>query len=87
MLHDLKQKLSAISGALDDWGVNTFGHVRSELKKLNDELERMRSDTQRTGPTHAEIKIRDKIVELNYREQDMWKEEYKEDNHLHSAIV
>ena len=46
----------------------------SELKQLNADLERMLSDPQRPGPTHVETKIRDKIVELNYREEVMWQQ-------------
>ena len=50
-----------------------FGHVRIELKELTEELERMRNDPHRTGPTHVEIKIADRIVELDHREEIMWK--------------
>jgi len=31
-------------------------------------------DPQRTGPTHAELKIKEKILELNHREEIMWKQ-------------
>ena len=56
------------------WDRNTFGHVRRELRKLKQELERLQSDPQRTGPTHAELKIKEKILELNHREEIMWKQ-------------
>jgi len=41
---------------------------------LKQELERLQSDPQRTGPTHAELKIKEKILELNHREEIMWKQ-------------
>jgi hypothetical protein len=73
-LQKLKQKLLSVSDKLSKWGTKTFGHIRSELKKLNVELERLRSAPNRTGPTHEEIKIADKIVELNNREETMWRQ-------------
>jgi hypothetical protein len=73
-LQELKQKLLSVSDKLSKWGTKTFGHIRSELKKLNVELERLRSAPNRTGPTHEEIKIADKIVELNNREETMWRQ-------------
>ena len=44
-----------------------------ELKKLNLRLEDLRSKPMQTGPSHEEIKTVDRIVELNYREEIMWK--------------
>lgn len=44
------------------------------LKTLLEELDRLRSDSGRTSPSHAEIKIADRIVELNHREEIMWKQ-------------
>ena len=57
--------------------MNTFGHVRRELRKLKQELERLQYDPQRTGPTHAELKIKEKILELNHIEEIMWKQRSK----------
>jgi hypothetical protein len=73
-LQELKQKLLSVSDKLSKWGIETFGHIRSELKKLNVELERLRLALNRTGPTHEEIKIADRIVELNNREEIMWRQ-------------
>ena len=51
-----------LAGSLSEWGVHSFAHVRRELKALNEELERMRSDTTRAGgPSHAEIKVVDEL--------------------------
>jgi hypothetical protein len=57
---------------LEGWGRSTFGHVRLELSKLKEELINLQEDSNRLGPTHAEIKIMDQIVEFNHREQIMW---------------
>jgi len=73
-LQELQSKLKKVSSHLVRWDRNTFGHVRRELRKLKQELERLQSDPQRTGPTHAELKIKEKILELNHREEIMWKQ-------------
>ena len=42
---------------------------------LNDELKRLRSDADRIGgPSHAEIKVVERIMELNHREEIVWKQ-------------
>ena len=67
--------MANVAGCLSEWGVHTFGHVRKELKMLNDELKRLRSDADRIGgPSHAEIKVVERIMELNHREEIMWKQ-------------
>ena len=71
-LPELQQKLANVSGQLQSWGRNTFGHVRVELKQLKEELERLQAEPARSGPSHAEIKVTDRIVELNHREEIMW---------------
>jgi hypothetical protein len=73
-VQDLHRELAAVTSKLDGWGSTTFGHVRQELKNLKAELEKLQSDPARTGPTHREIKINDRIVELNYREAVMWQQ-------------
>ena len=74
-LQELNEKVVRLAGSLSEWGVHSFGHVRRELKALNEELERMRSDTTRAGgPSHAEIKVVERIMELNHREEIMWKQ-------------
>jgi hypothetical protein len=46
--------------------------VRWELRKLAAELEQLQSDPHRSGPSHAELKIKETIVELNHREEILW---------------
>jgi len=71
-LQELNEKVARLAGSLSEWGAHSFGHVRRELKALNEELERMRSDTTRAGgPSHAEIKVVERIMELNHREEIM----------------
>jgi hypothetical protein len=73
-MSDLQHKLSQLSGQLQGWGRSTFGHVRMELRQLKEELEVLQADPHRSGPTHAEIKITVRIVELNHREEVMWQQ-------------
>jgi len=73
-LNDLNRKLSEAAGRLVGWGKQMFGHVRLELQKLKEELDKLQSDPHRSGPSHAEIKMTDKIVELNHREEIMWQQ-------------
>jgi hypothetical protein len=54
------------------WDKHTFGHVQRELQRLGKELERLRDEPTRTAPTHAELKIVDRLVELHHREELMW---------------
>jgi hypothetical protein len=63
-----------VAGQLQGWGQNSFGHVRLELKQLKGELERFHADPNRDGPSHAKIKVSDRIVELNHREEIMWQQ-------------
>jgi hypothetical protein len=73
-LADLNQKLSMAAGKLERWGRQTFGHVRLELRKLKERLEELLADPNHSGPSHEEIKITDRIVELNHREEIMWQQ-------------
>jgi len=40
-LQELQSKLKKVSSHLVRWDRNTFGHVRRELRKLKQELERL----------------------------------------------
>lgn len=73
-LAELHKKLSEVSGSLNAWDSATFGNVNLELKEMKGRLEVLRSDPSRLGPTHEEIKLVDRIVELNHREEIMWKQ-------------
>ena len=48
--------------------------MKRELKDLNARLEQIRSKPLRSGPSFEEIKTMDRIVELNYREEVMWRQ-------------
>lgn len=48
--------------------------MRRELKDLYAELEQLRADPMRVGPSHAQCKVQERIVELNHREEIMWKQ-------------
>ena len=71
---DLQRKLKDVSGQLQRWERSSFGNVRWELHKLAAELERLQSDPRRVGPSHAELKIKECIVELNHREEILYRQ-------------
>ena len=67
-------KLRALATALAVWGRNTFGQVRAELRSLKNRLEEMRAETNLQGPSYEEIKVQNRIVELNYQEEVKWRQ-------------
>jgi hypothetical protein len=71
---DVQQKLSVLSDTLTGWNSSTFGNVRSEIRSLRLRLEVLRQDPTRQGPNHEEIKVQDRLVELSYREEIMWRQ-------------
>ena len=73
-LHGLHDKLVTGAKGLTGWGRTIFGHISLELKKLNEELAKLQAEPSRLGPSHAEIKITDRIVELNHHEEIMWQQ-------------
>ena len=73
-LADLQRKLTSVAGQLEGWSRHTFGHVRLELRKLKEELEAMQANPLRAGLTQEEIKLTDRIIELNHREEIMWQQ-------------
>jgi hypothetical protein len=70
----LQVMLEQLSVALTGWDKHTFGHVQRELQRLGKELERLQDEPTRTAPTHAELKIVERLVELHHREELMWKQ-------------
>jgi hypothetical protein len=48
-IQQLKGKLDRVSGSLEHWGSNTFGHVRREIQELNDRLTSMRTASKYAG--------------------------------------
>jgi hypothetical protein len=73
------QKLTDLAQDLSKWGKETFGSVRKEIKNLKQELSRLRSLPMRVGPSHTEIKISDRLVELYHREEIMWRQRSRVD--------
>lgn len=71
---ELKEKLALVSGRLKKGNTDTFGSVRKEIKSLKKELERCQNDPTRTGPTHVELKIIERLVQLYHREEILWRQ-------------
>ena len=55
-------------------GKHTFGQGRSELRSLKKKLEELRSEPNRQGPSYEELKVQNRIIELNFREEIMWRQ-------------
>ena len=70
----LRRKLELLSKNLTAWNDETFGSVRKEIKKAKAELERLRSIPSRTSPSHLELKLNERLVELYHREEIMWRQ-------------
>ena len=51
-----------------------FGNVKKEIKKLKNELDRLRNLPGHVGPSLLEINVNDKLVELYHREEIMWRQ-------------
>ena len=64
----------ATSGALLNWGHSSFGAVRTELRELRARLKVLRSDPLRVGTSYEEKKVEERIAELGYREEIMWRQ-------------
>jgi len=73
-LPDFIGKMQRLSTSLSNWEGSTFGNVQREILNLEKELERRRNEPGRLGPSHAELKIVEKLVELYHREEIMWKQ-------------
>ena len=71
---DFRDKLLRISTDLSTWSRDTFGSIRKEMKQIKAKLEQLRGDPIRTGPTHAEPKLNERLVELLHREELMWRQ-------------
>ena len=71
---DLCTKIDLLAGACASWGISSFGGVRKELRELRKKLAMLRSDVHRTGPTHEELKVEERIAELGFREEIMWRQ-------------
>jgi hypothetical protein len=70
----LHEKLCSLAGTLGAWGKETFGSVKKEIMKLENDLEELRNTPGRSTPSHIEIKTNDRLVELYPREEVMWRQ-------------
>jgi DNA-binding helix-hairpin-helix protein with protein kinase domain len=73
-MHELENKLKDFSGDLTAWGRDTFGNVRRETRELKKRLEVLRARLDRLGPSHEKLKIVKRLMELNHREEVMWRQ-------------
>lgn len=73
-MEEFQRKLEEMSRSLADWGTKEFGHVSNELRKLKARLLVPRSTVGRVGPTEEEKVVEDRIVDLNIREEIMWRQ-------------
>ena len=74
LVGEVRANLEALAKNLGVWAQTTFGSVRGEIRSLNKELDRLRSDVRWVGPSHAEIKVNDRLAELYLREELMWRQ-------------
>jgi hypothetical protein len=73
-MEELKGKLSSISSDLAGCGEETFGSVRNQIRMLQRELSEMRSQPDRSGPSHVELKTVEFLNEMLHREEVMWRQ-------------
>ena len=70
----LHAKLDDLVGDLSTWDRTQFGSVKTEIRQLKTALEHLRSVPGRSGPTHEEAKVADRLVELFHREEMLWRQ-------------
>jgi hypothetical protein len=51
----------------------SFGAVQKEKRELRRRLIELWSDPQRVGPSYEEIRVEERIAELGFREEIMWR--------------
>jgi hypothetical protein len=73
-VHDLLNKMGKLTKVLGEWNTNIFGSVKKELRRLRDELAQLRDDPVRLEPSYEEKKTVERIVELENREETMWRQ-------------
>jgi hypothetical protein len=69
----LQAKLTRVLGSLNDWGKNTFGNVRREIRQLCDKLEILRVDPPRLGPSDEQTMVVQRQTKLYQQEEVMWR--------------
>ena len=73
-LDHVMSQLGRVQMSLQELEGNTFGSVRKTLAVLRKELEQVRSESGRTGPSRRERQIMTRISELLSREEIMEKQ-------------
>jgi hypothetical protein len=73
-MHGLERKLKGLASSLSSWGRDTFGSMRKELRELRQQLAELRALPTRFGPSHQELKIVERLIELQHREEIMWRQ-------------
>ena len=63
-----------MASVLMGWGTDTFGAVWTEQRKLRKKLVEIREDIARITISHEEIKVEQRIIELRFREEVMWRQ-------------
>lgn len=63
----IRAKLTTLAADFGGWSKSTFGSVRGVIKKLKRELDVLRNIPTIVGPSHAEIKMNDRLIELYLR--------------------
>ncbi|XP_073353561.1 uncharacterized protein [Aegilops tauschii subsp. strangulata] len=67
--NEVRDKLKDLSEKLYSWDRHTFGNVKKEIKQLTKQLEVLKNVLGRTEPSHLEIKVVDRLVELYHMEE------------------
>lgn len=78
-VQEISTKLQTLAEGLWGWDKHTFGHVRSEIRKLQRELEILKNVPGRDGPSHRELKINERLVELYLREEILMRQRSRVD--------
>jgi len=73
-LEAIHSNLKGTQDTLKSWEREQFGSVKKELSRLRRELEMIRSDTLRSGPTSKERGVMSRLSELLAREEVMEKQ-------------
>ena len=68
-------KLRGLAGDLTHWGRVHLGNVRQYIRQLQLQLQEMCDSRGRSGPSSAELKTVDNLVELSFhREEILWRQ-------------
>lgn len=73
-VEDMRNKLRHLATGLSRWSNDAFGNVKKEIKLLKRQLDQLRGDPLRTGPSHVELKINERLIEMYNRKELMWRQ-------------